>query len=146
MSILRANAIEQLGQLPLDPVEKICIAQAFDIEKDWALSAFVTLCTREETLSSREATELGIELVLKVSSTREDVMRIKVRHGLSVGHPPTDGWSDGWGWGGEETVAIAPHVDSQITNLVKKRFVPKNKTKKPEENDEFPNDSLSRNV
>ncbi|KAJ7468551.1 hypothetical protein FB451DRAFT_1256523 [Mycena latifolia] len=55
----------------LTPVEKIALAQQFDVPRAWAREAYLALCARNEPLELHEARRLGIETVVRVACARE---------------------------------------------------------------------------
>ncbi|KAJ7080625.1 hypothetical protein B0H15DRAFT_787063 [Mycena belliarum] len=85
---VRALAIRELGALrcetaemaaadkktekepKMPAVEKIALAQRFDIPRAWARGAYEALCARNDSLELAEATMLGLETVVKVAFAR----------------------------------------------------------------------------
>lgn len=68
-SDLRAYLLP-LAEKVLGDVDKIVFAREFDI-KDWLAPAHVNLCQRSESLTTEEATKLGIHSLLMISRMRE---------------------------------------------------------------------------
>ncbi|KAL5633906.1 hypothetical protein ACGC1H_005934 [Rhizoctonia solani] len=54
----------------LDDIDKIVFAAEFNI-KEWLAPAHIRLCQRQEALSIKEASRLGIESILMISRMRE---------------------------------------------------------------------------
>ncbi|KAI0352036.1 hypothetical protein OH77DRAFT_1429073 [Trametes cingulata] len=70
---IRELAIRQLQSLDMHPVDRILIAQEFDIGGRWALSAYTALCERPEPLSLAEASRLGLETTTRIAQLREQL-------------------------------------------------------------------------
>lgn len=63
--------IRELQKLPIAPVEKIHIYQAFLIDRSLLAESFVKLTTRPEPLNLEEGQRLGIETTLQIMQARE---------------------------------------------------------------------------
>ncbi|KAH9856712.1 hypothetical protein C2E23DRAFT_689331, partial [Lenzites betulinus] len=70
---VRALAIRQLQTLDMPPVDRILLAQEFDIGGRWALAAYTALCERPTPLSLAEATRLGLETATTIAQLREQI-------------------------------------------------------------------------
>ena len=57
----------------MSPIQRILLAQEFDIPGRWALSAYVALCERPEPLSLGEAALLGLETSVRIAQLREQL-------------------------------------------------------------------------
>ncbi|KZT07588.1 uncharacterized protein LAESUDRAFT_724539 [Laetiporus sulphureus 93-53] len=73
---IRERAIQELDahKPQLDPVDRIVLSKKLDIN-DWLGPAYVELCTRDKTLSLKEANELGLETSMVLVQIRDDLMR-----------------------------------------------------------------------
>jgi hypothetical protein len=72
---IRKRAIKQLGDLPLEPVEKVELCRRFDIQDSWASKAFAALVVRKEPLSIDEEYRVGWENSLAIAHAREQRIR-----------------------------------------------------------------------
>ncbi|KAI0330433.1 hypothetical protein GY45DRAFT_754913 [Cubamyces sp. BRFM 1775] len=81
---VRALAIRSLQSLDITPVERILLAQEFDIPGRWALPAYVALCERPEPLSLGEAALLGLETSVRIAQLREQ-LRARGHRSASMG-------------------------------------------------------------
>ncbi|KAI8978253.1 hypothetical protein BD414DRAFT_421962 [Trametes punicea] len=70
---VRALAIRSLQVLNMSPVERIVLAQEFDIDGRWTLSAYIALCERPEPLSLAEASQLGLDISIRIAQLREQL-------------------------------------------------------------------------
>ncbi|KAI0644967.1 hypothetical protein C8Q79DRAFT_912026 [Trametes meyenii] len=70
---IRTLAIHELRTLSMSPVERILLAQEFDIDGRWALSAYTALCERPEPLTLAEGARLGLETALRIAQLREQL-------------------------------------------------------------------------
>lgn len=57
----------------MPPVDRILLAQEFDIGGRWALAAYTALCERPTPLSLAEATRLGLETATTIAQLREQI-------------------------------------------------------------------------
>ena len=57
----------------MSPIDKIILAQEFDIGGRWLLGAYTALCERAEPLSISEGTRLGLETAMRVAQLREQL-------------------------------------------------------------------------
>ncbi|TFK32272.1 hypothetical protein BDQ12DRAFT_692754 [Crucibulum laeve] len=73
---VRTYAIESIGacRKPLDPVERIGLAERYDIPQ-WLESAYEDLCVRQEPLKVHEAEHLGLTKSVLVAEAREALRR-----------------------------------------------------------------------
>ena len=67
---IRATAITKIERMPLDLVDKLVIAQKFDISA-WVMPTLVELSHRKEMVSFSEANQLGMKWVLELAKLRE---------------------------------------------------------------------------
>jgi hypothetical protein len=72
---VRKLAIKKLGELPLDPVEKMELCRQFGIEGSWVFQAYTALCTRKEPLSIVEVYRIGLEKSVFIAQAREKYLR-----------------------------------------------------------------------
>ncbi|KAI1788338.1 hypothetical protein LXA43DRAFT_1159976 [Ganoderma leucocontextum] len=70
---IRALAIREIQSLAMSPVDKIVLAQEFDIDGRWLLAAYTALCERPSPLSVSEGTRLGLETAMRVAQLREQL-------------------------------------------------------------------------
>ncbi|OSC98445.1 hypothetical protein PYCCODRAFT_1001730 [Trametes coccinea BRFM310] len=70
---VRELAIRELQVLDMSPIDRICLAQEFDITGRWALSAYIALCERPEPLSLDEAARLGLDVSIRIAQLREQL-------------------------------------------------------------------------
>jgi hypothetical protein len=63
--------IRELQKLPIAPIEKIHIYQAFAIDRSLLAKSFAKLTVRNEPLDLTEGNKLGIETVLQIAQARE---------------------------------------------------------------------------
>ena len=68
--IIRATAITKIENMQLDLVDKLVIAQKFDIPT-WVKPTLVELARRKEMVSFSEAIQLGMKWVLELAKLRE---------------------------------------------------------------------------
>ncbi|TBU56272.1 hypothetical protein BD310DRAFT_882888 [Dichomitus squalens] len=68
---IRTLAIREIQSLDMSPVDKIILAQEFDIGGRWLLGAYTALCERAEPLSVCEGARLGLETAMRVAQLRE---------------------------------------------------------------------------
>ena len=69
---IRTLAIREIQSLDISPIDKIVLAQEFDISGRWLLAAYTALCERAEPLSISEGTRLGLETAMRVAQLRAD--------------------------------------------------------------------------
>ena len=67
---IRALAIRELGAFDMDPVEKIELLHKYNIKREWAYGASLTLCARPHALDVIEGRQLGIETTVNVAFAR----------------------------------------------------------------------------
>ena len=67
---IRATAITKIENMQLDLVDKLVIAQKFDIPT-WVKPTLVELARRKEMVSFSEAIQLGMKWVLELAKLRE---------------------------------------------------------------------------
>ena len=70
---IRTLAIREIQSLDISPIDKIVLAQEFDISGRWLLAAYTALCERAEPLSISEGTRLGLETAMRVAQLREQL-------------------------------------------------------------------------
>lgn len=63
--------VRELQKLPIAPVEKIRIYQAFRLDRSLLAESFAELTTRPEPLNLEEGRKLGIETTLQIAQARE---------------------------------------------------------------------------
>lgn len=63
--------VRELQKLPIEPVDKIHIYQAFHLDRSHLAEAFAKLTVRPRHLSFEEGSKLGIETTLQIAQARE---------------------------------------------------------------------------
>ena len=63
--------VRELQKLPIEPVDKIHIYQAFRLERGLLAESFATLTIRPQPLNLDEGNKLGIETLLQIVKARE---------------------------------------------------------------------------
>ncbi len=81
---IRTLAIREIQSLDMSPVDRVILAQEFDIGGRWLLGAYTALCERAEPLSISEGTRLGLETAMRVAQLREQ-LRSSSRKSLRMG-------------------------------------------------------------
>lgn len=71
---------------PLDPVERLCLAEKHDIQQ-WIAPAFESLCQRRDPLEIHEAERIGLRNTALLARAREAI-RVKERNHLLNRQPP----------------------------------------------------------
>ncbi|KAH7921442.1 hypothetical protein BV22DRAFT_1049622 [Leucogyrophana mollusca] len=69
---LRSKAIAQLASMSLSAVDKIVIANQYDIN-DWLLPCFNELAKRPEPIGADDVDKLGLDTALKIAAVRESI-------------------------------------------------------------------------
>ncbi|PIL33811.1 hypothetical protein GSI_04436 [Ganoderma sinense ZZ0214-1] len=70
---IRTLAIREIQSLDISPIDKVVLAQEFDIGGHWLLGAYIALCERAEPLLISEGTRLGLETAMRVAQLREQL-------------------------------------------------------------------------
>ncbi|KAH7102141.1 hypothetical protein BKA62DRAFT_700331 [Auriculariales sp. MPI-PUGE-AT-0066] len=65
------RAFQEISRLPLDPVEKVAMAQPFEDKRSWVRSAYVELVRRQTPLTVEEAQRIGLVDSTKLGQARE---------------------------------------------------------------------------
>lgn len=81
---IRTLAIREIQSLDMSPVDKIILAQEFDIGGRWLLGAYTALCERAEPLSVSEGARLGLDIAMRVAQLREQ-LRSSIRKSSRMG-------------------------------------------------------------
>jgi len=68
---IRDVAVKHLETLDLKPIDRVCIAEQFDLGVAWAIDAYWDLCTRPKALAVSEARSLTLESVVRIAQIRE---------------------------------------------------------------------------
>jgi len=71
MERVRAVAMRELHQLPIDPIRKIAIWEEFHLDPDLLFPSFAELCQRSEPLTLPMTMSLGIRNFTKVAASRD---------------------------------------------------------------------------
>jgi len=84
MEKIRQRAIYQIDdeEFEVDPIEKILLANSYDIE-GWHAPAYAALCQRAKPLEVWEAEKLGLITAVKLAQVREEI-----RESALASHPP----------------------------------------------------------
>jgi hypothetical protein len=75
---IRSLCIGKLGDMALDPVEKMELCRKFEIHRTWASGAYETLCARSTPLSFSDATRIGMEDVVLIAQAREKRLKNRI--------------------------------------------------------------------
>ncbi|KAL0579204.1 hypothetical protein V5O48_002827 [Marasmius crinis-equi] len=67
----RQKAVQGIEGHVLDPVQKIVLAQTYDVSQ-WLVPAYVELCQRDNPLTHDEALQIGLEKVILIGNAREN--------------------------------------------------------------------------
>jgi hypothetical protein len=70
MPLLREAAITQLDELVTDSIEKLRLADTYDVPA-WSIPALLDLVNREATLTEADVNSIGLQRSLKVVALRE---------------------------------------------------------------------------
>jgi len=95
MDTIREVAFQELGKLPMDPMDKIVLCERYQMSREWAFNAFISVCTKEEPLTFEEAGKISNHLLALVAAARERVIlhRYK-RYGKKIPSPQSVCWSE----------------------------------------------------
>lgn len=69
---IRDISLKHLEKLDLDNIDRICIAEQYDLGVEWAVEAYWTICTRPHALTFDEAQRLSLETVVRIGAIREN--------------------------------------------------------------------------
>jgi hypothetical protein len=73
MQDIRTVAIDELSRHTIDPFVKLDACRKYDIDANWALDAFVHICTRETKMTRKEGLRLGAAFMVVVANAREEL-------------------------------------------------------------------------
>lgn len=95
MDTIREVAFQELGKLRMDPMDKIVLCERYQMSREWAFNAYISVCTREEPLTFEEAGKISNHLLALVAAARERVIlhRYK-RYGKKISSPQPVCWSE----------------------------------------------------
>ena len=82
MEKVHKRAVKELGDMGLDPVDRIVLAAKHNVPA-WLNPAYVELCTREDPLREEEVQRLGLITTWKLMCARE-----KIRASTQAQKPP----------------------------------------------------------
>lgn len=74
MAAIRQVALDELGKLPIKPVEKIRMCAQYGVERSWAVEAFVEVCCGDAPLTVETASSFGFELSVRIAEAREKII------------------------------------------------------------------------
>jgi hypothetical protein len=80
---LREEALDELAQMEIDPIDKVILARDYRVEK-WLVEGYTELVKRDAGLSAEERKRLGYETAFQLYERREE----SFRRGLSYGTVP----------------------------------------------------------
>ncbi|KAJ7743908.1 hypothetical protein DFH07DRAFT_33479 [Mycena maculata] len=66
-----------LKAVDLDPFERIMLCERDDLSRDQATEAYLSVCTREAPLAVEELKLLSLEVILIVTSAREEIIALR---------------------------------------------------------------------
>ncbi|KAJ7506164.1 hypothetical protein B0H11DRAFT_1974944 [Mycena galericulata] len=61
----------------LDPFERIMLCERSDLLREQATEAYISVCTREEPLTMEELSMLSTEVILIITSAREQIIAVR---------------------------------------------------------------------
>ncbi|KAI0071178.1 hypothetical protein K474DRAFT_1607332 [Panus rudis PR-1116 ss-1] len=82
----------ELEKVPIEPVKKISLYQAYDLDRRLLMPSYSALTMREEPLSVAEGRQLGLETALLIATARECA---RGKPSASGAHSPTPASIDG---------------------------------------------------
>lgn len=68
---IRKLALSELNKLEIEPIEKIVLEHKYKIERQWAYTSYIELCSRRSPLTKEDAAHLGIETSTLINEARE---------------------------------------------------------------------------
>jgi len=74
MDTIRKVAFQELGKLPMDPMDKIVLGERYEMGREWASDAYLKICTREEPLTFEEGSRISFNLFTLIAAARERVI------------------------------------------------------------------------
>ncbi|KAJ6481506.1 hypothetical protein C8R47DRAFT_982397, partial [Mycena vitilis] len=77
MDNIKKIALGNLLKADLDPLERITLCEREDLSRDQATNAYVRLCTREAPLTVEELKMLSTEVILIITSAREQIIALR---------------------------------------------------------------------
>jgi hypothetical protein len=85
MEKIRQRAIYQIDdeEFEVDPIEKILLANSYDIE-GWHAPAYAALCQRAKPLEVWEAEKLGLITAVKLAQVREEIRESALASGVKL--------------------------------------------------------------
>lgn len=89
----------------MDPLQKIVLKQEYDIDQEWAFSAYVAVCSRLEPLTASEAKSIGPDTCTQIANAREmlgtwgrarlpEVKKVVFKVFEVMGPPPENRWNN----------------------------------------------------
>ncbi|KAF7342339.1 BTB domain-containing protein [Mycena venus] len=61
----------------LDPLERIMLCERGDLSRDQATDAYISVCTREAPLTVEELKSLSTEVILMITTAREQIIALR---------------------------------------------------------------------
>ncbi|KAJ7503822.1 hypothetical protein B0H11DRAFT_1984362 [Mycena galericulata] len=78
MDNIKKIALENLLKAEdLDPFERIMLCERSDLLREQATEAYISVCTREEPLTMEELSMLSTEVILIITSAREQIIAVR---------------------------------------------------------------------
>jgi hypothetical protein len=71
---LREEALDELAQIQIDPIDKVILARDYSVEK-WLVEGYTELVQRDAGLSAEERRMLGYEVAFQLYERREESFR-----------------------------------------------------------------------
>lgn len=71
---IRDMAIKHLTSLTIAPVDRLILAQMYGVI-EWSHSTYIELVKRKKSISIDETSKLGLEAAIKISQTRDRILR-----------------------------------------------------------------------
>jgi hypothetical protein len=79
---IRTFVINKLGDLRMDPLEKLELSKRFDIDQPWADDALIALVDREKPLTVDETLKVGVKNSVLIAKIREECVQAKLEKAL----------------------------------------------------------------
>lgn len=109
---LRERAIQEIHQHRprIDPIEKIVLAQKYDVP-DWYISSYAAICQRAQPLSPEEGMKVGLTTAILLAQSREAARQEPPPAREST--PTTRGGGRGGRANGGRTQATLPQAEPE---------------------------------
>ncbi|KAI0050764.1 hypothetical protein FA95DRAFT_1486672, partial [Auriscalpium vulgare] len=78
---VKALALRELERLEMDPIQKIVVYHAYDVDRNLLVASYTALTARDEPISLDEGRELGLETSLQIARAREAARGARTKNG-----------------------------------------------------------------